>query len=73
MTTVDKTTQPQISGLAKVWQRLPVLLKAFLMVNLIGIVGANGISVFFVALPLPLSLIAMLVYLFFYWKFFSGS
>ncbi|MBT3188089.1 MAG: hypothetical protein HN736_10300 [Anaerolineae bacterium] len=73
MTTVDKTTQPQISGLAKVWQRLPVLLKAFLMVTLIGIVGANGISVFFVALPLPLSLIAMLVYLFFYWKFFSGS
>jgi len=73
MTTLDKSTQPKISGLAKVWQRTPVLLKAFLMVTLIGIVGANGISVFFVALPLPLSLIAMLAYLFLYWKFFSGS
>jgi len=72
MKTLEKTTQPQISGLAKVWQRTPVLLKAFIMVTLVGIVGANGISVF-VALPIPLSLIAMLVYLFLYWKFFSGS
>ena len=72
MTTLDKTTQPQGSGLAKVWQRMPVLLKAFLMVTLVGIVGANGISVF-ATLPIPLSLIAMLVYLFLYWKFFSGS
>jgi hypothetical protein len=46
MTILDKTTGPQISGLAKVWQRTPVLLKAFLMVTLVGIVGANGISFF---------------------------
>jgi membrane protease YdiL (CAAX protease family) len=43
------------------------------MSTLVGIVGANGISVFFIALPIPLSLIAMLAYLFLYWKFFSGS
>lgn len=73
MTTLDKTTQPQISGLAKVWQRAPVLLKAIVMIALVGIAGANGISVFFIALPIPLSLIAMLAYLFLYWKFFSGS
>ncbi len=73
MTALDKSTQPQISGLAKVWQHTPVLFKAFLMVTLVGIVGANGISVFFIALPIPLSLIAMLAYLFLYWKFFSGS
>ncbi len=73
MTTLDKSTQPQLSGLAKVWQRTPVLLKAFLMVTLVGIVGANGISIIFAALPMPLSLIAMLAYLFLYWKFFSGS
>jgi len=73
MTTLDKTTHPQISGLAKIWQRTPVLLKAILMIALVGIVGANGISVFLVALPMPLSIIAMLVYLFLYWKFFSGS
>lgn len=73
MTTLDKTTQPQISGFAKIWQRTPVLLKAILMIALVGIVGANGISIFLVALPMPLSLIAMLAYLFWYWKFFSGS
>ena len=72
MTTVDKTTQPQISGLAKVWQRMPELLKAILMIALVGIVGANGISVFLIVLPVPLSLIAILVYLFLYWKYFSG-
>ena len=73
MTTFDKTTQPQISGFAKAWQRTPVLPKAILMIAIVGIVGANGISVFLVALPIPLSLIAMLAYLFLYWKFFSGS
>lgn len=73
MTTLDKTTQHQISGLAKVWRRMPVLLKAILMIVLVGIVGANGISFFLVGLPMPLSLIAMLVYLFLYWKLFSGS
>jgi len=73
MKTLDKTTQPQISGLAKVWQRTPVLLKAIIMIALVGIVGANGISIILIALPMPLSLIAMLAYLFLYWKFFSGS
>jgi len=73
MTTLEKTTQPQISGFAKVWQRTPVLLKAIIKITLVGIAGANGITVFFAALPMPLSLIAMLAYLFLYWKFFSGS
>ena len=73
MTNLDKTTQLPISGFAKVWQRTPVLLKAILMIALVGIVGANGISVFLVALPMPLSLITLLAYMFLYWKFFNGS
>jgi len=73
MTTLNETAQPQISGLTKIWQQMPVLLKAILMIALVGIVGANGISVFLAALPMPLSLIAMLAYLFLYSKFFSGS
>jgi len=73
MTTLDKTNQRQTSSFAKVSQRTPVLLWAILMIVLVGIVGANGISVFLGALPFPLSLIAMLAYLFLYWKFFSGS
>jgi len=73
MTTLNETAQPQISGLTKIWRQMPVLLKTILMIALVGIVGANGISVFLAALPMPLSLIAMLAYLFLYWKFFSGS
>ena len=73
MTTLDKNTQPQISGLAKFWQRTPVLIKAIFMIALVGIVGANGIGVIAALIPGPLSLIAMLAYLFLYWKFFSGS
>jgi membrane protease YdiL (CAAX protease family) len=72
MTTVDKTTQPQMSGLAKVWQRTPALLKAFLMIALVGVVGANGVSIL-AMLPAHLALIASLSYLFLYWKFFSGG
>ncbi len=73
MTMLDKTKQSQVSGLTNVWQRMPVLVRAILMTTLVGIVGANGISVFLIALPLPFSMIAMLGYLFLFWKFFSGS
>ncbi len=73
MTTKDTNFQSQASGLAKVWKRTPVLVKAILMTALVGIVGANGISIISLALPMPLSLIAMLAYLFLYYKFFSGS
>ncbi len=73
MTTLDKTIQPQASVLSKVWQRTPVLVKAILITFLVGIVGANGIGVISIALPPPVSLIAILAYLFLYWKFFSGS
>lgn len=72
MTTIDKTTQPQMSGLAKAWQRMPALLKAILMIALVGVVGANGVSIL-AMLPAPLALIASLSYLFLYWKFFSGG
>jgi membrane protease YdiL (CAAX protease family) len=73
MTTKDTNFQSQSSGLAKVWQRTPVLVKAILMTFLVGIVGANGIGVISNALTPPVSLIAILAYLFLYWKFFSGS
>ncbi len=72
MKTLAKTTQPQISGFAKVWQRMPVLLKAILMCSLVGVVGANGVSIL-AMLPAPLALIASLSYLFLFWKFFSGE
>jgi membrane protease YdiL (CAAX protease family) len=73
MTTKDTTFQAQTSGLAKVWQRMPVLVKAFLMIFFVGLIGANVMPIFYVALKPPISLIVISAYLFLYWKFFSGS
>lgn len=73
MTTKDTNFQAQSSGLAKVWQQMPVWVKAFIMIFFIGIIGANGISVISIILPPPISLIVIAVYLFLYWKFFSGG
>ena len=68
----NKTVTPG-TGLAKLWQRTPVMAKSILRIFFIGIVGANGIGVISVLIPGPLALIAMLAFLFLYWKFFSGS
>jgi len=73
MTKLDENTQLKVSGFVKIWQRMPVLAKSILMIALVGIVGANGIGVISVFVSGPLSVIAMLTYLFLYWKFFSGS
>ena len=73
MTTKDTTFQAQASGLAKVWQRMPVLVKAFLMIFFVGLIGANVMPIFYEALKPPISLIVISAYLFLYWKFFSGS
>jgi len=73
MTTLETKAPNSSAGLAKLWQRTPVLVKAILMSAFVGIVGANGVPIISLVLPMPLSLIAMLAYLFLYWKFFSGS
>ena len=73
MTTKDTTFQAQTSGLAKVWQRMPVLVKAFLMIFFVGLIGANVMPIFYEVLKPPISLIVISAYLFLYWKFFSGS
>lgn len=73
MTTKDTTFQAQTSGLAGVWQRMPVLVKAFLMIFFVGLIGANVMPIFYEALKPPISLIVISAYLFLYWKFFSGS
>ena len=73
MTTKDTTFQAQASGLSKVWQRMPVLVKAFLMIFFVGLIGANVMPIIYEALKPPISLIVISAYLFLYWKFFSGS
>ena len=73
MTTLEKTAANPVTGLAKLWQRLPALVKALLLGFLVNTFGVYGLPVFASLLPLPLALIAVVVFLFLYWKFFSGS
>ena len=73
MTTLDKSTQPQISGLANIWQRIPVLIRAILSGIFVTFVGVGVWLLFLAVLPAPWSVIAMGGYLWLYWKYFSGS
>jgi len=74
MSTLDKTTQPQISGLAKIWQRVPVLIRAivtgFLVFAIVGYVMLLGILNL---IPVPWSLVIMTGVLWIYWIYFSGK
>lgn len=73
MSKQENQIQKENSGLAKIWDRIPLLIRAIIATFVIGIVGANGISVLYVSLSPTMSLIAIPVYLLLYWKFFSGS
>jgi len=73
MTTLDKSTQPQISGLANIWQRIPVLIRAIVSGIFVTFVGVGVWLLFLAVIPAPWSVIAMGGYLWLYWKYFSGS
>ena len=73
MTKLDRSTQPQISGLANVWQRIPVLIRAIISGIFVTFVGVGAWLLFLAVLPAPWSVIAMGGYLWLYWKYFSGS
>lgn len=73
MTTLENKAVNPATGLAKVWQRIPVLVKAIILGFLVNIVGVICVPVFTSLLPLPAALIAIPSFLFLYWKFFSGK
>ena len=57
MTKLDKITQSQTSGLAKVWQRTPVFIKAIVLGLLVNTIGILNIPIFTTYLPPALALI----------------
>jgi len=73
MTTLDKTAQPQISGLAKVWQRIPVLIRAIVSGAFVTFVGVGAWLLCLAVIPSPWSVVVMGCILWLYWKYFSGS
>jgi len=73
MTTLDKSTQPQISGLANIWQRIPVLIRAILSGIFVTFVGIGPWLVSIAVIPAPWSVPVMGGILWLYWKYFSGN
>ena len=73
MTMVDKTTQPQISGIATVWQRTPVLIRAVVSGIFATFVGVGTWLLCLAVIPSPWSVIVMVGILWLYWKYLSGS
>ncbi len=73
MTTLENKALNPAAGLAKLWQRTPVLVKAIVLGFLVNTVGVFNVLIFTSLLPLPAAFIAIPTFLFLYWKFFSGS
>jgi len=73
MTTLDTSTQPQISVLAKVWQRIPVLIRAIVSGIFVTFVGVGAWLLCLAVIPSPWSVVVMGGILWLYWKYFSGS
>jgi len=73
MTTLDKSIQPQTSGLTNFWKRIPVLIRAIVSGIFVTFVGVGVWLLFLAMIPAPWSVIAMGGYLWLYWKYFSGS
>jgi membrane protease YdiL (CAAX protease family) len=73
METINLTAPNIASGLARLWQRIPVLIKAIILGFLVNTVGVMAWPIVGTLLPLPVALIVMIGLLFLYWKYFSGS
>jgi len=73
MATLDKTTQPQTSGLANTWHRIPVLIRAIVSGIFVTFVGVGAWLLCLAVIPSPWSVVVMGGILWLYWKYFSGS
>jgi len=73
MTTLDKTTQLQTSGLTKTWGRIPVLIRAILSGVFVTFVGIGPWLLSISVIPAPWSVPVMSGILWLYWKYFSGN
>ena len=73
MTTLGKTTQPQTSGLAKAWQRIPALIRAIISGVFVTFAGVGAWLLCLAVIPAPWSAVVMSGILWVYWKYFSGS
>lgn len=73
MMIISETAPNTGSGLTRLWQRIPVLIKAIILGFLVNTVGVMAWPIVGTILPGPVALIVMIGLLFLYWKYFNGS
>ena len=73
MSDVDKQTQVSDSPIIRLWQRIPVLIRAIFSGAFVTFVGVGPWLLCLAVIPAPWSTVVMGGILWLYWKYFSGS
>ena len=73
MSDLDKQTQVSDSPIIRLWQRIPVLIRAIVSGAFVTFVGVGAWLLCLAVIPAPWSIVVMGGILWLYWKYFSGS
>jgi membrane protease YdiL (CAAX protease family) len=73
MSDLDKQTQVSDSPIIRLWQRIPVLIRAIVSGVFVTFVGVGAWLLCLAVIPAPWSAVVMGGILWLYWKYFSGS
>ena len=73
MSDLDKQTQVSDSLIIRLWQRIPVLIRAIVSGAFVTFVGVGAWLLCLAVIPAPWSIVVMGGILWLYWKYFSGS
>jgi membrane protease YdiL (CAAX protease family) len=74
MTEMNQQLTPSVSSLSRLWERIPVIIRAIVVGFLVfAIVGSFVWTAILVSVPAPWSIVIMSIILWIYLKYFSGS
>lgn len=69
----DQNTETSGSAIARLWQRLPIVIQAILLGFFVNTIGVGAWVTILNIVPSPWSMIAAIGMLWLFWKYFSGS
>jgi membrane protease YdiL (CAAX protease family) len=73
MSDLNKQTQYSDSPIIRLWQRIPVLIRAIVIGAIVETIGVGVWVLCLAVIPAPWSVVVMGGILWLYWKYFSGS
>ena len=73
MSDLNKQTQSSDSPIIRLWQRIPVLIRAIVTGAIVEAIGVGVWVLSLAVIPAPWSVVFMGGILWLYWKYFSGS